>query len=1172
MIWRGAVNGRAWTGATAMLELVSNMTPLEWATRAQRMAADPSGTRLAAANAGSGKTRVLVDRVSRILLGGTEPEDILCLTYTKAAASEMQERLFATLGNWSVLKDEKLQAALTELFGQVPETLTPPVLLPKARELFAKALETPEGLKVQTIHAFCERILSRFPIEAGILPGFEPLDDVEMADLRVEVETQILREAMDAPDGDIANALECLTLERADASLDELFKWMAFNPQKISAWQAVGLDGLAESLKLGEEREPAKIAEAVWRLMDRTRMQAVSAALKTGGANDVKRAVFIDGALSAPDVQSALDQLSNFYYTQAGKTRAKLYDAKTHDISKDWIDTHSLDIMEANEAIRACYIFALTESVFNISVRFASLYAEAKHRARGLDYSDQILFVRRLLQNSEAAEWVQYKLDGGIKHILLDEAQDTSPEQWEIINILAAPFFQPGPDDNPNKPRTLFAVGDEKQSIYGFQGAKPEQFLKEIRRHAEHATTDIRMAMSFRSTQEVLSVVDAVLFDCGGMQSMFDAEEFPPASDEVRHIAHRDDTGLVELWPVTPPPDVPEEKEPWDTTPVDAAGEGHQIEVLSKTIAATIKGWIDRGEPVFDRKLKCTRPINPQDVLILVRRRGPLFESVIRQLKRHEIPIAGADRLKLSEALIVKDLIALSRVCLLPSDDLSLAETLKSPLFGFDDDALMAVAIDRAGSLWEALKTRAPESSSVLSDFITLSQTRTPYDFYARVLDYKDASGTAMRERFYQRLSLEARDALEAFLHQALEHQSRTAPNLQKFLHAFSQGDVEIKREQDSSLSEVRVMTVHGAKGLESPIVILPDTTNIPTLREVLLPEENGGQVWNKSDAPYVETVKNAAKARMEQEQLRLLYVAMTRAESRLIVCGPHVGRANAKLKPGCWYDWVQRALEALNAQPFDAPVEAYVDGKRASGLRYGALPASCAAEDAIERTEEIVLPSWVMTNPPAEGRRRRVTPSYLLSNPPLEMSVRSPGESSDPNVFRRGNLIHKLLEVLPEVDLERRRDTARKILSGYKDLPDELVVQVTEEVFAVLEHPDFAPIFAPGSRAEVSLAGSAKGLPEGMYLNAQIDRLCVTKDSVTIVDYKSNRPPPTDPADVADLYLGQMAAYRELAREIYPGRTVNCALLWTDGPHLMALPNALLDTALQKVAALPIS
>jgi len=223
-----------------MSDLLINMTPLEKASHVQRMAADPSGTRLAAANAGSGKTRVLVDRVSRILLGGTEPQDILCLTYTKAAASEMQERLFSTLGGWSVLDDAALRKDLTSLFGQPPEALTPPVKLSKARELFAKALETPEGLKVQTIHAFCERILSRFPIEAGILPGFEPLEA-------------------------LAAALRILTLERADASLEDLFKWMANQPQKISEWEKLGLDALAQSLELDKTRDPDEIAKGFWR-------------------------------------------------------------------------------------------------------------------------------------------------------------------------------------------------------------------------------------------------------------------------------------------------------------------------------------------------------------------------------------------------------------------------------------------------------------------------------------------------------------------------------------------------------------------------------------------------------------------------------------------------------------------------------------------------------------------------------------------------------------------------------------------------------------------------------------------------------------------------------------------------------------------------------------------
>jgi len=1157
-----------------MTDSLSSVERLEKATQAQRSAADPSGTRLATANAGSGKTRVLVDRVSRILLGGTAPEDILCLTYTKAAASEMQERLFKTLGGWSVLEDAALREDLVKLFGQTLETLNPPVELPKARELFAKALETPEGLKVQTIHAFCERILSRFPIEAGILPGFEPLDELEILALRSEVETQILREAMGDADGHLAVALRHLTLSRADASLSDLFKWMTHNPQKIEAWESAGLDDLADRLKLGEDRTPNEIASKIWSRLNISEMREVSTALSEGGANDVKRGVLIDRSIAQTDPLSAIAHLRHLYFTKdKADLRMKFYDAKTRPVAQHWIDTHSLDVIEADEQIRASRILTLTKSVFDLSLRYAELYRMAKHRARGLDYSDQILFVRRLLQRSEAADWVRYKLDGGIKHVLLDEAQDTAPEQWDIINILTAPFSQPSPDTDPTKPRTFFAVGDEKQSIYGFQGARPEQFLTEIQKQSGTELSDIRMTMSFRSTQQILDLVDAVLFDCGGIEAMFDPQHVLPSNEAGRHIAHRQDIGLVELWPVTPAPEKPEDNAPWDTTPVDATGEGHQVEVLAKTIAETIKGWIDHRDPVFDRKLKRTRPIEPQDVLILVRRRGPLFEALIRQLKRHDIPIAGADRLKLSEALIVKDLIALSRVCLLPSDDLSLAETLKSPLFGYDDQQLMDIAIDRSGTLWDAVRDLRPDTYSLLSRMVDLSRKLTPYDFYARVLDMQDVSGVSMRKRFYKRLSLEARDALEAFLHQALEHQARMAPNLQIFLRAFIKGDVEIKREQDSSLSEVRVMTVHGSKGLEAPIVILPDTTNTPILRESILPDVETGFIWPYGAANAVKAAKEKANASLEQEQLRLLYVAMTRAESRLIICGPHLGRANAKIKAGCWYDWIQRGMEALGAVEHETPFRRKINGEWVTGLRYGDVPAPCDLQDEIVEPKEADIPKWAMELAEPESRpARRVTPSHLLSYPIEEMAVRSPKLSKDPSIFQRGNLIHKLLEVLPDIEKQRRRDVAKKLLSGYTNLPDGLADEVLEEAFSVLDNPDFSDIFASGSRAEVSLAGSARGLPEDLYLNAQIDRLCVTETEVVIVDYKSNRPPPSDPKDVLDLYLGQMAAYRELAREIYPKRTVRCALLWTDGPRLMILPDTLLDAALQKVAALPIS
>ena len=1151
---------------------MSERSTLDIANQAQREAANPSGSRLAAANAGSGKTRVLVSRVSRILLKGADPADILCLTYTRAAASEMQQRLFATLGKWSVLPSEALREELTELFGHPPENERPAVALDTARELFAKALETPEGLKVQTIHAFCERILSRFPVEAGILPGFEPLDDGEIAKIRQEIERQILVEAMEAPQSDLALAVQHLTLKMADQTLESLFSWMASSPHKVANWTDMDDDVLAKQLGLGDGRDPERLADTLIARLDRQSLQDVASALEQGGATDKKRAALIRNGLNAETSLRTFGAMKFLYFKKSDPSGllAKFYDKGTDEGAKDWIDTHAADFIRIDEALRAVAIFETTQSIKIIARRFAVLYRETKHKARGLDYSDQILFVKRLLQNSAAADWVRYKLDGGISHILLDEAQDTAPEQWSIINILADPFFQPNPDDDPNKPRTLFAVGDEKQSIYGFQGARPEQFLREIKDRSQQAVTDIHMSVSFRSTQSVLDVVDGFLQDAGGLLDMFDPELLSPEAGKIRHIANRVDKGVVELWPITPLPETIEDREPWDTRPVDFKGQRNQIEVLAKTIAREIKSWIETEQPIFDRDIGVTRPTRPEDILILVRRRKELFNATIRQLKRHDIPIAGADRLVLSETMIVKDLLSLARFCLLPHDDFSLAEVLKSPIIGYNDDALMSIAIGRDGFLFDALKVKDPDAASLLDTAIKMARHLTPYDFFAQFLDLK-FRGHSIRKRFFKRLSMEAQDALEAFLHQALEHQTKMSPNLQRFLSNFTAREVQIKRELDHNVSEVRVMTVHGAKGLEAPIVILPETTLGGSDMDKLLSDGDGGYVWKpskKTSVPYVEQLRAIADQRREQEDLRLLYVALTRAESKLIVCGHHIGRANEKLKTGCWYDWVSRAMDAVEAQT----VQKNLNGESIEIQSYGGDPDPVSDRPYKSLASPIEIADWMLRPAPKEGKAARVTPSHLLSDPPLEMPVRSPGQTKNLSRFMRGNLTHKLLEVLPEVLPSERRKMAGRILSGYKAIPVEMGDDIIHEVFAVLDHPEFSKIFGPGSRAEVSLAGSAKTLPDKLYLNAQIDRLCVTDAEVFIVDYKSNRPPPTDPEDVSDLYLGQMAAYRELAREIYPKHEIYCALLWTDGPQLMVLPQALLDRALHKIAALPIS
>ena len=546
--------------------------------------------------------------------------------------------------------------------------------------------------------------------------------------------------------------------------------------------------------------------------------------------------------------------------------------------------------------------------------------------------------------------------------------------------------------------------------------------------------------------------------------------------------------------------------------------------------------------------------------------RGPFFNAVIRNIKAAGVAVAGADRLKLKDAIIVKDLLALARFALLPHDDLALAELLKSPLIGWDEAQLFETAYARKGSLYEAVSAGWPKTAAFLDFVITQSRRFAPYEFFSKVLDYHGEDGVSLHKKVYKRLGLEAKDALEAFLARALSHQRQGSPSLQNFVHSFAGSEQELKREMDSSEDEgegmVRVMTVHGAKGLEAPVVFLPDTTTVPKSRDAVIGLPDGGYALSASSKltpEVIKTYKEVAKAKTLQEYLRLFYVAMTRAESRLIICGYKHGQKKGSVSKDSWYVHARTAFESLQSELIETPF--------GDGQRYGAVPAAISAAAKAEDKARGDLPAWIDKRAPAAPRpRKTVTPSHLLA--PTEdsaLAMRSPLTPQKDRRFARGNLIHKLLEILPDVDEARRGAMADKILEGYKVSAAESE-QIKDEVMTVLNHADFAEIFAPGSHAEVSLAGSTASLGRGLYLNAQIDRLSVTKDKVFIVDYKSNRPPPTRQEDVAEIYWGQMAAYRELAREIYPEREIICALLWTDSPSLMVLDDKELAKALTRI------
>ena len=756
---------------------------------------------------------------------------------------------------------------------------------------------------------------------------------------------------------------------------------------------------------------------------------------------------------------------------------------------------------------------------------------------------------------------MHYKLDLGIDHVLIDEAQDTSPKQWEIVRRLTAEFMV-GHGAREVR-RSIFAVGDEKQSIFSFQGARPAQFEQNKQHYkarfgnAALRFEDVQFRHSFRSAPLVLEAVDEV----------FKREQAHAGLTEVKgatvHEAVRANApGTVELWPLIEPDDKVQ-IEGWDQ-PFDETSERSPRVQLAAKVARAVKDWIARGDLVGDGDQR--HALRPGDILVLVRQRGALFEAVIRALKELDIPVAGADRLMLTEHIAVMDLMALADALLLPGDDLALGCVLKSPLFGVTEEQLFALAHGRKGSLRAALRARAADlefmdANARLERYAEWARHLSPFAFYARLLGPEHG-----RASFYARLGHEAADALDEFLEHALLYERTEAPTLQGFAAWLRAGETMVKRDMDIARDEVRVMTVHGAKGLEAPIVILADTVTPPKgpkePRLLSLPVAQAAPdtpariVWagRKADdiAPVAAARAEAVRA-AEEEYRRLLYVAMTRAADRLVVAG---ARGQNRMPPGCWYELVSDALkpEAIAELADDG------DGTVLRWRRSGAIETGAAAR-AVETPHE-KLPDWLTRNAPAENALRVISPSLTERDAaPLRASI------GDARGLARGRIVHRLLQALPALPHGRRAEAARKPFGRAKDFDDAEQDALIGEVMALLDDARFASLFAPGSHAEVPIVGLVSYGGREARVSGQVDRLAVTASDVLIADYKSDRRVPGRIEDIPRPYLRQLALYRAVLRKLYPNHAVRAALVWTAGPLLTDLPEALLDAELSGLA-----
>ena len=1149
------------------------------ATWGQQCAADPRASAWVEASAGSGKTKVLTDRVLRLLLDGVAPARILCLTFTKAAAAEMALRINEELGRWAIADEATLIKALTNLLGAPPDAARHAA----ARRLFAAVLEAPGGMKIMTIHAFCQSVLRRFPLEANVAPHFEVMQDGDARDMLEDAKAEILAAAQGAGGG-LAEALAELTARVHETRFADLLGDLAFARARLSAalHRHGGIAGLGRAVcdRLGvapDETENGVIAAACADgAFDAVALRRAAAALEHGAKTDKGNAPVVADWLAADTRtrQSRFETYRGVFFTKEGSIRVNLaskgaqaHDPRVVDILADEADR--LLVVEN----RRCKVAIATATGALVVVGAALLDAYERHKtARALlDYDDLILLTRRLL-GAVGADWVLYKLDGGIDHVLVDEAQDTNPEQWAVVTALVGEFFagRGAADERAETrglpPRTVFAVGDVKQSIYSFQGAAPREFgvvralLKQRADAAERRWVDVPLNVSFRSTPPVLHAVDAVFADPVARAGVVFEEAGARA---VEHMARRAGAaGRVELWaPLEPDEEAP--TEPWKP-PVDRVASDPPRSRLARLLARRIASWI--GSEMIEAR---GRPMQAGDIMVLVRRRGPFVAELVRALKECEVPVSGVDRMILTEQLAVMDLMALGQFLLLPEDDLTLATVLKGPLCGLTEPELFDLAWQRDGDLWSALRAhvarltadhpvaRAHDRLAALLDRVDFER---PYELYATLLD------DGGRRAILGRLGVDAADPLDEFLALAQAYERANTPSLQGFLHWLAAGRAEIKRDLESGGGAVRVMTVHGAKGLQAPVVILPDTLQKPRATSNLLWLGDGDDappLWlpRAGDSDDVAgAAREAARRAQDEEYRRLLYVAMTRAEDRLYVCGWQTRQA---APDDCWYYLIRNALAGIAQEiedPFLAGDPEDIDPvvlRRADDQHERVETQEAEAAPALPP-----LPDWARTPPPPEP----YPPRPLAPSRPDEEEppVRSPvGAAPDDMLrFRRGTIVHRLLQALPALPAAARADAAARYLARPAlDLASEAQAAVAAEVLAVMAEPGFAALFGPDSLAEVPLTGLVAG-PDGtpQIVSGQLDRLVVEDGTVTVVDYKTNRPPPAQADRVPAIYLRQMAAYRALLRAIYPDRAVRCCLLWTDGPRLMALDDALLD------------
>ncbi|MDA9163525.1 UvrD-helicase domain-containing protein [Rickettsiaceae bacterium] len=1025
----------------------------------QLKASDPKSSAWVSASAGTGKTKILTDRVLRLLLSGTALNKILCLTFTNAAAGEMKERISGALANWSNLSHTELQKKLINVFGR-SATKTE---IDKASILYRRYLQADEGINIQTIHSFCQKLLKKFPLEAKISPGFKIIDDAKAYFVLQKIKRELLNKQ------ELEPINEYLSVNFHEIIIDEIFSEIIKRKSKFTS---------SDNKKHDLHKESAELINSLDKNIDHKYQPIIESP-------------FIHNIVG---FNPSISELKKFFLTKEGQKKKRIVPKKIAapgsstyiDLERFQHQIHLLDQEEKSQklALHSKILALLADSII-------TAYDSYKLEKGLLDYDDLIIHTSQLLKNSEAKEWVLYKLDGGIEHLLVDEAQDTSAHQWQIISSMIEEFYS-----GDEKERTIFVVGDDKQSIFSFQGADVDSFaamnkkLTQNMSEGEKAFADVNLEISYRSAGEILEIVHAVFDDIKNKNpALFTANlmQLTPFRSES--------SGAVELWPLCEP-----DKDETIFWPATNSSDEKAAELeLAKKISLYIKEQLDSKRIIPSTNA----PIASSDFMILFRRRNQFTNEVIKALKNENLEVSGLDRISLRDNLAVLDLLSAAKFVINPEDDLNLACLLKSPIIGISEKELYNIIAARGkDSIWRSVDNITRTKLQQLIDIYAISNVSNFFQYITDVLGYRSALNESCGP--------DSNDAIDELLYACNNFASHNETSLQSFIFWLENYESSIKRDA-SAAGKIRIMTMHASKGLQAPIVILCDTTSVPTNSDRFIWDKSGKSLSakNASATPeYYKDLKTIEQKKAYAEYLRLLYVGMTRAEDKLVVCGY---KGKKTLPDDCWYQLVKSAMNKLS-----------INSKNET-LNYGQLPL------AISNTNNNVTQNH---NTELFASLPQTVNFNSGSN---KVNGKSPLSGKDPMGY--GLVFHKILE--DSINAQNLSLMSQHPL--IKTLAPPLQKRINGSIEKIIETQELANLLKnKETKIEVTLG---QNCDDGISKIGRVDLMLIDENQIIIIDYKSDRHPTKN--KIPENYQQQLSIYRSMAEKIYPNKKIRTMIMW---------------------------